>query len=183
MKKAFILLFLALLVFISPKIAFAQTEEIASPSAAINYDLAYPGILPDHPFYKLKVLRDKVTALLITDPGKKIEFYLLQADKGILATAMLVDKDKIKLAQETAFKAEHNMTLLTAELKKLTKKPDAELFQKLKTASLKHQEVLNSLIKRVPANEQKAFSTVTNFSKTNLDTIERLEKKKTYSEK
>lgn len=181
MKKVFILLFFAIFFFFSTQVSFAQETENSTKSAAIKYDLAYPGILPNNPLYKLKVLRDRVTALLISDPMKKAEFYLLQTDKGILATAMLVDKGEIKLAQETAFKAEHNMTLLTYELKKLTKRPSSDFIGKMKTASLKHQEVLHSLIKRVTPDEQETFAAVVNFSKTNLQTIEKLEKKKFYT--
>src|SRR3989344_6947435 len=124
MKKILILIFLSALVFLAPQKVLAQNSQNATESAKIEYYLAYPGILPDHPLYKLKVLRDKITPLLIQDPLKKADFYLLQSDKGILATAMLVDKNKIDLAQDTAFKAEHNMTLLTFELKKLSKKPN-----------------------------------------------------------
>lgn len=138
----------------------------------IKYDLAYPGILPDHPLYKLKVLRDKISAGLISDPQKKINFYLLQADKGILAMAMLVDKKKIELANATALRAEHNFTLLTYTLGALEKKPDEAFFEKLKTASLKHQEVLNSIVKRVSTNDARKFQTVIDFSKRNWKTVE-----------
>lgn len=162
----------------SPKIAFGQIKGNASKSAVIKYDLAYPGILPDNPLYKLKVLRSKIIEFLINDPSKKIGLYLLQADKGILATAILVDKNKINLAGDTALKAENNMTLLTYELYKLKQKPGSDFIQKLKTASLKHQEVLSSLINRLHKSEQSTLITVLNFSKTNLQTIERFEKKK-----
>ncbi|OGH19941.1 MAG: hypothetical protein A3D74_00700 [Candidatus Levybacteria bacterium RIFCSPHIGHO2_02_FULL_37_13] len=149
----------------------------ASQTAHIQYNLAYPGILPDNPLYKLKQLRDKITNFLISDPKKKVEFYLLQADKGILATAMLIDKENIALAEQTALKAEHNMTLLNNEFPKMPKKPDNSLFEKLKTASLKHQEVLNSLIERVSKDKQKTFVTVLDFSKRNLQTLEKYAKK------
>lgn len=155
--------------------------EAKMQSVKIDYDLAFPGILPDNPLHKLKVLRDKISIVLISDLYKRIEFYLLQADKGILATAMLIDKNKVALAAQTALKAEHNMTLVTYELKKLSEKPSNELFEKLKTASKKHQEVLNTLIERVPSGNQKTFITVVNFSKTNLQTIEKLQNKKYYN--
>lgn len=153
----------------------------ATQSPIIKYDLAYPGILPDHPLYKLKVLRDRISLVLIGDPIKKIEFYRLQADKGMLATAMLVDKNNIPLAQTTALKAEHNFTLISDALKAYYarqqpgpyKPLDKALVQKLKTASLKHQEVLNSLLKRVPKDRQKTFETVIYFSKTNIDIVEK----------
>lgn len=161
------------------QIGLAQETQEASQSATevakvkiVEYDLAYPGILPDHFLYKLKVLRDKLSVFLISDPKKKADFYLLQADKGILATAMLVDNNKIDLASETVLKAEHNYTLLTYELKKIHKKPDAMYFQKLKTASLKHQEIFNSLLKRIPEDKQRVFNQVLEFSKRNLTTVE-----------
>ena len=166
MKKLVLLVFI-FFVFFSTQIAFAQ----------VKYDLAFPGILPDHPLYKIKVLRDKITAVLINDHIKKTEFYLLQADKGIHAAAMLVDKNEVELAKETALKAENNMTLLTFELKKLRQRPDQSLFDKLKLASLKHQEVLSSKEKKVGKDDKKTFQQVINFSKTNLNTIEMLEKK------
>lgn len=149
----------------------------SSPAARIQYDLAYPGILPDNPLYKLKLLRDKITSFLITDPKKRVEFYLLQADKGILATAMLIDKKNIMLAEQTVLRAEHNMTLLNNEFPRMPKKPDNALFAKLKTASLKHQEVLNSLIERLPKDKQKTFEQVLEFSIRNSKMVEKYEKR------
>lgn len=138
----------------------------------VKYDLAFPGMLPDNQLYKLKVLRDKIIAASIFNPLKKIDFYVLQADKGILATAMLIDKNKIDLAQTTALKAENNFTLISTQLYLLAKKPNKDFFKRLETAGLKHQEVLRSIIKRVPKDKQKIFMEVIGFSERNLDTIE-----------
>lgn len=178
MKKIYLLISIVLFTFM----LFADTVRAneAATSATIKYDLAFPGILPDNPFYKLKVIRDRISIRLISDVNKKIEFYLLQADKGIFATAMLVDKNKIKLANETALKAENNMTLLTFRLKELSKKPNSGLFKKLITASLKHQEVLTTLANRVSPDNRDTLIKVINFSKTNLQTIEKLQSKKYY---
>lgn len=149
------------------------TEEQASASATIKYDLAYPGMLPDNPLYKLKLLRDKISAALITDPKKKIEFYLLQTDKGILASAILVDKGNIDLAAQTALKAEHFYTMISQEIYRLPNETDDAFFEKLKKASLKHQEVLASLAKRVPKDKQKTFLTVIDFSKRNWSQVQK----------
>ena len=157
----------------------AQTmEKNSSQSAIVQYNLAFPGILPDNPLYKLKVLRDKLTLGLINDPLKKIEFYLLSTDKGILATAILVDKKNISLAKETALKAENNYTLLTHELYNLPKKPGNDFFKKLQTASLKHQQVLSSLAKRVSKDDKKTFDQVIDFSKRNWSSVEEYRSKK-----
>lgn len=186
--KRFLLLFVSILIVsLSFKVAFAKDEnpapdlseeKQATSSAFIKYNLAYPGILPDHPLYKLKVLRDRISSALIDNPKKKIDFYLLQTDKGILATAMLVDKKKTDLTKQTALKAEHNYTLLTQELYKLPKKPDADFLKKLKTASLKHQEILISLSKRVSKEDKKIFEQVLEFSQRNLKEVEKYEKQK-----
>ena len=182
MKK--ILIFLILLISVNVPWAVAQTteEKMADgkeivPKETVKYDLAYPGILPDNLLYKLKVLRDKITVALINDPKKKVDFYLLQADKGILATAMLVDKNEVKLAQETLLKAENNFTLITAQFGRFTQKPDDSFFQKLKTASKKHQEVIIKLIARVPKEDRKTFEDALWFSKRNLMSVQEFEKK------
>lgn len=180
MKNKILLVFLYLLLIftLSFKLTLASQEVNATPSSIIKYDLAYPGLLPDHPLYKLKVLRDRISLALIDDPKKKIDFYLLQTDKGILAAAMLVDKKKTSLAKQTALKAEHNYTLLTQELHKLHKKPDADFFKKIKTASLKHKEILISLSERVSKEDKKIFEQVLEFSQRNLKEVEKYEKQK-----
>lgn len=153
------------------EISPTPTSDKAIP-AKIEYDLAFPGILPDHPLYKLKVLRDKVISASIFNPAKKIEYLLLQTDKGILAAAILIDKNKIDLAESTALKAENNFTLISTQLYMLPKKPNKDFFKRLETAGLKHQEVLKSIVNRVPKNKQKVFEIVIDFSKRNLKTIE-----------
>ncbi len=170
----------AIILFSNLGVSYAQGPSNSASIQHIEYQLAFPGLLPDSPIYKLKVLRDRISFYLISSPQKRIEFYLLQADKGILATAMLIDKNEIKLAEETALKAENNMTLITYEIKSISERPSNEVFEKLKTASLKHQEVLGMLVNRVPSGNTETLIRVINFSKTNLQTIEKLQNKKYY---
>ncbi|OGK29803.1 hypothetical protein A3F29_01895 [Candidatus Roizmanbacteria bacterium RIFCSPHIGHO2_12_FULL_33_9] len=173
-KKIFILIFIIFLFLLSSSNSFSQ--EITSPSAdrqstPSSYQLAYPGILPDHQLYKLKVLRDKLIPLFISSPQKKIEFYLLQTDKGIFATSMLVKKGKIDLAKETGLKAEHNYTILTYIVKSNKWSISDKEYKKLYDAALKHQEVLQSIIKSLPKNQQETFQKIFYFSKQNLNEI------------
>jgi len=173
--------------FIVSSITFAQetgqnlntiASEPASQSAVIEYNLAFPGILPDHPLYKLKTLRNKVFLALIANPQKKTDWLLRETDKGILAAAMLIDKQKYALAIQTAYKAEHNYTLITYEMKKMLIRPDDEYFLNLKLAALKHQEVLRSLLTRVPEEKQKDLRTIIEFSERNWDTLAKQQMKK-----
>lgn len=176
MKKLIAVGFILVFIGFSNK-TFAQevspTPSVAPTQTPVKYDLAFPGMLPDNPLYKLKILRDKITLGLISDPMKKMDYYLLLADKGILASAMLIDKKEANLAIQTAYKAENNYTLLTYELKGLRKKPNEKYFKKLETAALKHQQVLASLEKKVSKDQKKSLEQIINFSKTNLDTVEK----------
>lgn len=152
-----------------------MVTQTPTQTPSVKYDMAYPGILPDSPLYKLKLLREKIILFFITDPQKKIDYYLLQSDKGILASAMLADKKEYSLAETTALKAENNYTLLSGTLPQLLKKPDDAYFAKLKAAALKHQEILLSIVKKVPQSEQKTFLQVIDFSRRNWQTIEKYE--------
>ena len=91
MKRTLIALFwvATLLLFIHPGRTFALDNQ---PKPA--YQLTSAGILPDHPLYKLKLLRDKMILKYLCDPLKIIDFYLKQTDKGILAAKLLVEKGK-----------------------------------------------------------------------------------------
>ena len=150
----------------------SDTTVSASGTAEfINYDLAFPGILPDHPLYKLKVLRDKIAVMFILDPQEKIKFYLLQTDKGILAAAMLVEKGKIDLAAQTALKAEHNFTMISQVVGFQRRQISDALIEQLEIAALKHQEVLLFMAQRVPEDKKTTFLTVVDFSKRNMQSI------------
>lgn len=165
-KRLAIFLFL-FLILTAPVLA---QEKYATPSA-VKYELPFPGMLPDHPLYKLKVLRDKITLFLIRDPQKKTEYHLMLADKRIQMANILVDKGKIELAKETALKGEHEYTLIIFMLKDENKKPSKESFNRLEKAALKHQEVLNGILAKVADKDKKTFLTVIYFSKKNADEL------------
>ena len=137
----------------------------------VQYDLAFPGILPDNFLYKLKVLRDKIQLAFIGDPKQKTAFLLKEADKGISAAAILVDKHNYPLAAQTALKAEHNMTEISQSLLEFNFRNFPSLMNQIKTASAKHQEVLKWLAARSPQKEQRVFAMVSEFSERNLRTI------------
>lgn len=154
-----------------------QSEAETTKSAIVDYNLSFPGMLPDNPLYKIKTLRNKIIEFFIFDPGQKVNFYLHEADKGILATAMLVDFNKVELAEETALKAEHYYTKIAQEMYKINKQPSIDFFEKLDTAAHKHQEVLSALAKKVPAEKRQTFLTVIDFSKRNLAAIKEYQDK------
>lgn len=111
-----LLLFLVLLTF--PAVVFAASATTATNAATqqdqtavvkVDYELPYPGILPDSPLYFLKQLRDWILDKLIMDPVKKVEFYILQADKRIAMGMMLATSGNTPLGEQIISKAEKYM--------------------------------------------------------------------------
>lgn len=164
---------IALSLIISLVIPFLPREDAgatSTPAATdsslstqqIVYPLPYPGILPDHPLYPLKVLRDKLLEILIRDPAKKAEFYLLMADKRLHMGVFLTNKNKPTLAAETVADAEKYFLRGVEYLEKLTQTKIISLLNEKREAytkaAVKHQEVITDLIKNTPENVKNNYN-------------------------
>lgn len=71
----------------------------------VMYELPYPGLLPGHYLYPLKMMRDRVVEWLTFDRGKKIELMVLYADKRMAAAKVLLERGEEDLGVETGLKA------------------------------------------------------------------------------
>ncbi len=156
--KKFFLVFFIIFIFstfflFTYIISFAQTIPLIQNK--VVYQLPYPGILPDHPLYFIKAIRDHLIAFLNRDPIKKSEYYLLLSDKRVAMSLELTQKGKYQLAITTFSKGEKYF-LKILPLIKLAKKqgnsPPAEFLEKLKTANQKHTELIDELISQSPKN-------------------------------
>lgn len=143
--------------------AFAQTVT-PSPEPEVNYELPYPGLLPDSPLYFLRVIRDRIVGLLISDPLKKSEFNLLQADKRLNAGIYLINSarkndKKIALAFSTISKAENYFEEAINKVKEAKEqgKDVVGMEGRLKQALKKHEQELKILIGEVGANFKSGF--------------------------
>lgn len=161
MKKLSIAIIVLLLLLFSMS-AFAQESAgppttvtptlQASPSgqapAPFAYELPYPGILPDHPLWPIKALRDRIMGFLIGDPVKKAQFNLIQADKRLSAGISLFKKGKRQMAASTISKGENYFAQAVAQAYEAKRmgKGDSSLVEQLFKASHKHQAVLTELI-------------------------------------
>ncbi len=157
LKKFFLILFLFFICFtfflFAYIVSFAQTVSLTQNK--VVYQLPYPGILPDHPLYPIKVIRDSLIVFFIREPIKKSEYYLLLSDKKIAMSLELIQKDKYQLAITTFSKGEKYF-LKILPLIKLAKRQGnsapADFLEKLKTANKKHAELIDELISRSPKN-------------------------------
>lgn len=122
-----------------------------TPEPKIDYFLPYPGILPDNPFYKIKMIRDRIVLVLTTDPVKKTEKLLLYADKRLGAGRALVEGNKVELGISTITKGEKYLEQAITQAEKVKKsgKEVSQLYDRLITASMKHGEVLEEIANMV----------------------------------
>lgn len=163
MRKIFITLLL--LLFIPTQFVLAKEEvEIASPTAAIesvDYTLPYPGLLPDHPLYNLKVLRDRITGFFISDPLKKAEFDFLQADKRVNSAISLFAKgeEKYALAESTLSKGLNyfEQTLKETRLAKEEGQRVEDTLTKMEIALRKYDEVITSFKEKTKGDSRVPF--------------------------
>lgn len=126
------------------------SEGALTQFARVDYELPYPGMLPDHPLYILKVIRDGIVKILINDSMKRARFSLLSAEKRMYAGKMLVEKNKDALAVETIGKGNNylNEALEAIEgVKKQTPKhTDIRPFLlQFKAATEKHLEIAKDI--------------------------------------
>lgn len=110
----------------------------------INYHFPYPGILPDHPLYPLKIIRDKIYDFFLLDKTKKTEFKLLMADKRFYMAVILFDKGKPLLAETSVSKASkyyQEGVLILSQLQKEEKDLNP-LKEKFIQAGQKYQQII-----------------------------------------
>lgn len=117
----------------------------------VEYQLTWPGILPGHVLYPVKMLRDKVLVLLTTNPLKKAELYLKLADKRLWSADLLAESGKAELAIETATKAEKYLEQAANQEKEAGEAgEETDLFlTRLNLASRKHEQVLARIRARI----------------------------------
>ena len=165
MKKICLLVFFLIFLFSfnsNSSKTYAITESLSASQSSqqkVSYELPYPGLLPDSPLYFLKIIRDKTVGFLISDPLRKAEFDLLQADKRLNAGIYLFNKGKTSLAISTVSKAENYFTQALDEMgdAKMQGRNIDEMKGKLRNALEKHKQELEYIAQKVSANFKQSF--------------------------
>jgi len=164
MHKFSLLIFSALIFLLSfnslaLKVYALDLSASSSSTAEVNYDLPYPGLLPDSPLYFLRIIRDWSVGFLISDPLKKSEFDLLQADKRLNAGIYLFNDGKISLAFSTISKAENYFQEAIDKMKeaKMEGRDINGTNGNLENALRKHKQELSSLTEKSNANFKVSF--------------------------
>ena len=143
-KKASIAALLLLLLILKPGFVMAQSASGSARPVSVQYDLPYPGLLPDNPLYYLKAIRDNFLKFFISDPLKKTQFDLLQANKRLGAARALLTKGKEDLAITTLSKSGNYFDDAIAQIQVAKKKGQDvnPTLSEMLTAAKKHQEII-----------------------------------------
>lgn len=184
MKKIIITTLTLFLIVLTQQKAFAQEIIISqiptpTPVVQVQYDLPYPGLLPDNPLYFLKALRDNILALLITDPLKKSNYDLLMADKRLVSAQSLFVENKNDLAITTLSKSGNYFDRAiqdVASAKRQGEDADSTI-DKLITASKKHELVISDLEQKSKGNIRASLDGLLKRAKIFEQTVEELKAK------
>ena len=163
-KNIFSFLFLVLLSLFFPLVnrspvqIHAVVQSVPTPTVTliqpvvtnmtVEYVLPYPGILPTHPLYFLKMMRDQIVEALISDPVKRADFYITQADKKLSMALALSDAKKSK---EMLRAIDDALTLRQKSIKQLEELRGANqeipgyISDQLTRSLSKHLEVITQL--------------------------------------
>ncbi len=129
-KKFFLLL---ILLFFSSRPVLA---------AGVEYNLPYPGLLPDSPFYLFKMARDNIVERFISDPRQKAFYLLLMSDKRLAAGQALIKKGEVSAGSAAVVKSQEYYTRAVDAAVKIK---NLDLTSKLVVAGTKHEEVIGGL--------------------------------------
>lgn len=158
-RKFFLPIILSIILLFALPVFYLSnySQSITLSDKKVIYEFPYPGILPDHPLYFLKVSRDKLLDFFTRDPLKKVNLYLLFSDKRVKMAEFLSKKGKSDLAIATASKSEKYF-LKIPELLKASKKQGngatSEFLERVRSSNVKHKEILEMLLKELPQGEQ-----------------------------
>lgn len=160
-KKGSLVLIISILLVVIPLTTYfvieSSGENIKINQEKIHYNLPYPGLLPDHPLYFVKIIRDRLIEFLTRDNLKKAQLFLLYSDKRAAMSLNLARKGKSDLSLTTFSKGEKYflkiVNLLQQEKKRGNQAPSS-FIETLKLANAKHYEMINELIKLIPEGKK-----------------------------
>ncbi|NMC35895.1 hypothetical protein GYA49_02510 [Candidatus Beckwithbacteria bacterium] len=134
------------------------SEVVVQNEEGVQYQLPYPGILPDHPLYWLKMLRDRVNLALTKDPLARFELLLLFADKRLGAGEALILGGQSQLGVTTVTKAEKYLVQAHNQFQTLLSSQDIDptIKEQFAKAFLKHQEVTARLLDKITDDSDRA---------------------------
>jgi hypothetical protein len=150
-------------VYLTLATAYAQTISSSSASTQVDYQLPYPGMLPDNPLYFLKAFRDNMAAFFLSKPLDKAQFDLLQSDKNVQASYLLTTQEvgKESLAAQTFSKGQDDFSEAITQTAAAQKEGYSigEMSKVLDLANQKHLQILKIVEQQNGQKDSQEFQT------------------------
>ncbi|MBI4009156.1 hypothetical protein HY357_02900 [Candidatus Roizmanbacteria bacterium] len=176
-KKAIMIIYLILFFLLLPSFYIVSSQQVSLNQDKVEYNLPYPGILPDHPLFFLKEIRDKFLEMTTRDTIKKAELYLLFSDKRVAMAMSLAKTGKDKLIVAAFLQAEQYFSKIPALLatsKKQGVSASADFIQRLKLSNAKHKEAGEMFLKDLPQGQNENINRALNLNQDIKKKIEKL---------
>jgi vacuolar-type H+-ATPase subunit H len=175
MKKIIIFTILVL-VFIPIIHNQAGLPAIALAKADILDGLPGPEIMPDSPFYKIKIWYEKFIIFISFGDVKKAERYSKIAERRLYEAEKMAEKGKEELTKRLLEEYEKYLNKALARAEKIAKKAQEEAKQKVKEkinqalekvseSTLKNQNILLKVYELVPDEARGAIERVIEITK------------------
>lgn len=131
-----------------------------------TYQLPYPGILPTHPLYGFKMVRDKLLVMTTGQPTDRAKLLLLLANKRMAAANILIEQGKTENAVTVATKGTEYLRQAIEIIPQLSTQQTNLYIPTLKESMLKHEEI----IEKISANSTGGFKNQASVLYQRLDT-------------
>lgn len=163
--------------FIIPSINnVTQSQSINIEEKEVIYQLPYPGLLPDHPLYLVKVLRDNILLFTTRDNYKKANVYLHLSDKHMSASLELANKGTEQLAIKELGKGEDRFLHIPDLLKEIKDQGGSypnDFMIELYQSNAKHKQVITDVMEKTTQTE---IDTLQSLLKKNEEAKAKLDK-------
>ena len=168
---SFLILFISITQTAQVRYSFNEkltgSPRVLGDEAQVEYYFPYSGrIQPDHPLWFLKAMRDRAWLLVTPKAERKAELNLLFANKRLVSSKMLFERDKPELAFMVLTKAEKYLeNSLEEEEKARSSSVDTKSFlYQLSLASLKHIEVIREITDIAPDDAKPEIIKMENYA-------------------
>jgi len=171
---AFAFAILSISILQSTSISYSFTAQTSGSSVLgieapeINYQMPYEGkVLPDSPLWVLKAARDRIWFLITSSPSRRAELALLFSDKRLVSAKILFENKKPDIAFSTLTKGEKYLEVAVAQeaIARSQGYDTSAFLERLAMASLKHRQIMESLMPLVPEDGKPFVIKTENYSK------------------
>ena len=139
---------------------------IAGCKALAEENLPDPGTLPDNTFYFLKTWKESIQTFFTFGAENKAKQFLHLAEVRLAEYQKMIEKSKTEIAEKTLEKYEQqlNHALEKTEEVKEKGKDVEKLAISISETTLKHQEVLENVLEKVPEEAKKGIENAIEMS-------------------